>query len=70
MVFIQKPEVDQEQIQHFVTYFEDEGFSTIVSKGTEHTAVCLIGNTAAVDMEHVVETNDIVEYGKRVTEQY
>lgn len=70
MVFIIKPGVEETEIQRFVTVFEDKGFSTIVSKGTEHTAVCLIGNTASIDMEHVVETTDIVEFGKRVTEQY
>lgn len=32
--------------------------------------VCLIGNTAKVDVDHIVHTNDIVEYGKRVTEPY
>jgi len=32
--------------------------------------VCLIGNTAKVDVDHIVQTNDIVEYGKRVTEPY
>jgi 3-deoxy-7-phosphoheptulonate synthase len=30
----------------------------------------LIGNTAEVDLDAVVQTNDIVSYGKRVTEQY
>ncbi|NTU88987.1 MAG: 3-deoxy-7-phosphoheptulonate synthase [Actinobacteria bacterium] len=70
MVFIIKPKVGEAQIGNFVKDWENKGFSTILSVGTEHTAVCLIGNTAAVDMDHVVETNDIVEYAKRVTEQY
>lgn len=70
MVFIIKPNVGEEQVESFVKSWEKKGFSTILSVGTEHTAVCLIGNTVAVDMDHVVETNDIVEYGKRVTEQY
>lgn len=70
MVFILKPGISQEQIKAFASAFEQQGFSTIISKGTEHTAVCLIGNTATVDLEHVVATSGIVEYGKRVTEQY
>lgn len=70
MVFILKPGISQEQIKAFAGAFEQQGFSTIISKGTEHTAVCLIGNTATVDLEHVVATSGIVEYGKRVTEQY
>ena len=32
--------------------------------------MCLIGNTTAIDMEAIVQNNDIVEYGKRVTEPY
>lgn len=70
MVFILKSGVGEEAKRAFAAEFEAQGFSTILSEGTEHTAVCLIGNTAAVDLEHVVETTDIVAYGKRVTEQY
>jgi 3-deoxy-7-phosphoheptulonate synthase len=70
MVFILKPGVNEAAKQAFLSCFEEQGFSTILSEGTEHTAVCLIGNTAAVDMEHIVATTSIVAYGKRVTEQY
>jgi 3-deoxy-7-phosphoheptulonate synthase len=70
MVFILKPNVPKEKIDKFVADWEQKGFSTIYSVGTEHTAVCLIGNTAEVDLDHVVNTNDIVDYGKRITEQY
>lgn len=70
MVFILKPGVSQEKIDRFIKSWEAKGFSTILSVGTEHTAVCLLGNTAAVDLEHVVQTSGIVEYGRRVTEQY
>jgi len=70
MVFIMKPGVTEAQITAFSARWEALGFSTIISKGTEHTAVCLIGNTASVDMDHVVQTSSFVQYGKRVTEQY
>ena len=70
MVFILHPNVQKEKIDSFVLGWEQKGFSTILSVGTEHTAVCLIGNTAAVDLDHIVQTNDIVLYGKRITEQY
>ena len=70
MVFIMKNGVRQERIDQFIKGWEDKGFSTLLSVGTEHTAVCLIGNTAPIDLEHEVETSDIVEYAKRVTEQY
>jgi 3-deoxy-7-phosphoheptulonate synthase len=70
MVFILKPNIPKEKIDKFISGWEQKGFSTIFSVGTEHTAVCLIGNTAEVDLDHVVNTSDIVDYGKRITEQY
>lgn len=70
MVFVLKPNVTRARIDAFIHTFESDGFSTILSTGTEHTVVCLIGNTAKVDVDLIVHTNDIVEYGKRVTEPY
>jgi 3-deoxy-7-phosphoheptulonate synthase len=70
VVFILNPKVKQDKIDSFIRGWEEKGFSTILSVGTEHTAVCLIGNTAHIDLEHVVHTTDIVAYGKRITEQY
>ena len=45
MVFILKAGISEEAIQNFRKEFEDIGFDTIYAPGTEHTAVCLIGNT-------------------------
>jgi len=70
MVFILKKGIPKEKIDAFIRDWEDKGFSTIWAPGTDHNAVCLIGNTAAVDMDAVVQTNAIVEYARRVTEQY
>ncbi len=70
MVFILKSGVSEAKIKSFSESFERQGFSTIISKGTEHTAVCLIGNTASVDMDKIVATSGVVEYARRVTEQY
>ena len=70
MVFILKPGVPKEKVDMFITEWEQKGFSTIYSVGTEHAAICLIGNTMAVDLDHVVETNDIIDFGKRITEQF
>jgi len=70
MVFILKPHVPKEKVDKFISEWEQKGFSTIYSVGTEHAAVCLIGNTMTVDLDHVVETNDIIDFGKRITEQF
>lgn len=70
MIFVLKPAVPRFKIEAFRQQIEEQGFQTFLSTGTEHTVVCLIGNTAAIDMESIVQNNDIVEYGKRVTEPY
>lgn len=70
MVFILKSGISEEKIKAFSEGFERQGFSTFKSEGTEHTAVCLIGNTATVDMDKIVATSGVVEYARRVTEQY
>ncbi|MBK5253931.1 MAG: 3-deoxy-7-phosphoheptulonate synthase [Peptostreptococcaceae bacterium] len=70
MVFVLKLGVSRQSIEQFVGKIEAQGFKTFLSTGTEHTVVCLIGNTSTIDLNLVVETNEIVEYGKRVTEPY
>jgi len=70
MVFVLKPGVPEQKIDQFRKKIEAQGFKTFISTGTEHTVVCLLGNTSVIDLNAVVQTNDIVEYGKRVTEPY
>lgn len=70
MVFVLKSGVPQEKIDQFQQEIEAQGFKTFLSVGTEHTVVCLIGNTAQIDLDAVVQDHDIVEYGKRVTEPF
>jgi 3-deoxy-7-phosphoheptulonate synthase len=70
MVFVLKKNAADERVAEFVRKIESAGFSTFLSTGTEHTVVCLIGNTAKLDVDFIVQTNEIVEYGRRVTEPY
>ena len=70
MIFVLKPAVPREQIDDLTRQIESRGFKTFLSTGTEHTVVCLIGNTAIIDIDSVVQNNDIIEYGRRVTEPY
>jgi len=70
MIFVLKPGVPEQKIAQFQQLIESRGFRTFLNTGTEHTVVCLIGNTAVIDLEAVVQNNAIVEYGKRVTEPY
>ncbi len=70
MIFVLKPGVPQGRIELFQQMIESRGFKTFLNTGTEHTVVCLIGNTAVIDLDSVVQNNEIVEYGRRVTEPY
>ncbi|NLA87315.1 MAG: 3-deoxy-7-phosphoheptulonate synthase [Clostridiales bacterium] len=70
MVFVLKSNATEESIAAFIKKIEAAGCSTFLSTGTEHTVVCLIGHTAKIDVDFFVQTNDIVEYGRRVTEPY
>jgi len=70
MIFVLKPGVPQGRIEQFQQMIESRGFKTFLNTGTEHTVVCLIGNTAVIDLDSVVQNNEIVEYGRRVTEPY
>jgi 3-deoxy-7-phosphoheptulonate synthase len=70
MVFVLKKTATKEKIAEFVKKIEAAGCSSFLSTGTEHTVVCLIGNTAKIDVDFMAQTNDIVEYGRRVTEPY
>lgn len=70
MVFILKKGISLEAVEAFRKEFEEKGFSTIYAPGLEYATICLIGNTAAVDMDAIVATHPIVADGKRVMEQY
>lgn len=70
MMFVLQPNVSQNKIDTFVKQFEEMGFSPLISKGTERTVVGLVGNTKILDVDSIVETNDIVSYGRRITEPY
>ena len=70
MMFVLHPGVSQEKIDKFVKYYEDLGFSPLISKGTERNVIGLVGNTKILDIDTIVETNEIISYGKRITEPY
>ncbi|MDD2234273.1 MAG: 3-deoxy-7-phosphoheptulonate synthase [Desulfitobacteriaceae bacterium] len=70
MIFVLKPGVPKAKIEQLQQYIEARNFKTFLSVGTEHTVVCLLGNTAVLDMDAVVQNNDIIQYGKRVTDAY
>ncbi|MGI5932058.1 MAG: 3-deoxy-7-phosphoheptulonate synthase [Eubacterium sp.] len=70
MIFVMKKDASRQAVEAFAREFKEKGFEPFIRPGTERTSVCLIGNTAAVDLDAVVETSECVEYGRRVTEPY
>jgi 3-deoxy-7-phosphoheptulonate synthase len=70
MMFVLHPGVSREKIDTFIKEFEDMGYSPLFSEGTERTVIGLVGNTAVLDVDSIVETHEIVSYGKRITEPY
>lgn len=64
MIFVLKPDAPKNQVETFIKSWEDKGYCAILSPGTERTAVCLIGNTAQIDMDAVIHTSSIVEYSE------
>jgi len=70
MMFVLHPGVSEDKINDFAQKFEKMGFTPMISSGTERTVVGLVGNTKILDVDDIVENNDIVSYGKRITEPY
>lgn len=70
MMFVLNPGVSRDKIEAFIREFEVQGFSPLLSEGTERTVIGLVGNTKDVDVDLIVETHEIISYGKRITEPY
>jgi 3-deoxy-7-phosphoheptulonate synthase len=69
MIAIVKDKATEEQISHFVSWIEDRGFKTYVSKGTNETIVGIIGDTTKID-PFLLESMDIIERVQRVSEPF
>jgi 3-deoxy-7-phosphoheptulonate synthase len=70
MLFVLEQNIGQEKIEQFIQTWESKGFSVIFNAGSERTTVCIIGNTADIDLDAVIRDNDIVAGGKKITERY
>lgn len=68
MIIICK-KADDCKINSLIENFEEKGFKTHLSKGTETTIIGLIGDTSKIDIEDV-KALDIVENVQRVSEPY
>jgi len=69
MIAVVKQSATEEQLAHFVTWIENRGFRTNVSKGENETIVGIIGDTSKID-PFLLESMDIIDRVQRVSEPY
>lgn len=69
MILVLKKNPDKEKVQQLLKSFEEQGFSTNLSEGVEHTIVGLIGDTTKLD-EDVLSTISLVDSVRRISEPY
>ena len=69
MIAIVKSTATEDQLQHFVEWIENRGFSTNVSRGENETIVGIIGDTTQID-PFLLESMDIIERVQRVSEPF
>ena len=69
MIAIVKGSATPAQLEHFVSWIQDRGFRTNVSRGENETIVGIIGDTSRID-PFLLESMDIVEEVRRVSEPF
>jgi 3-deoxy-7-phosphoheptulonate synthase len=69
MIAVIKESATQEQLDHFITWVENKGLTTNISKGENEIIVGLIGDTSVID-PYLLESMDIVERVQRVSEPF
>lgn len=69
MILVLKQNPDKEKLQSLIALLAEQGFSTNLSEGTEHTILGIIGDTSKIDPDSF-SNNEIVESVKRISEPY
>ncbi len=69
MIAVVKQTATEEQLAHFISWIEDRGFKTHVSKGDNETIVGIIGDTTQID-PFLLESMSIIERVQRVSEPF
>lgn len=69
MIAVVKQTATEEQLAHFVSWIENRGFKTHVSKGDNETLVGIIGDTTQVD-PFLLESMSIIDRVQRVSEPF
>ena len=69
MIAVLKQGTTDKQIENLSSWLRTQGLDVHISKGSEHTVIGLIGNTAKID-EDLILGLDIVEAVKRISEPF
>jgi 3-deoxy-7-phosphoheptulonate synthase len=69
MVVVLKNEATAQQIEHLISWFEEQKVTVHISKGEYQTLLGLVGNTTAIDTD-LIEGLEIVECVKRISDPF
>ena len=69
MIAVLKPNVTDSQIENLSRWIQSQGLEVHLSRGSLHTVVGLVGDTAKIDAE-LLESLEIVESVKRISEPF
>ena len=69
MIAVLKQGTTEKQIENLTGWLKGQGLDVHISKGTLHTVVGLVGDTAKIDAE-LLESLDIVDSVKRISEPF
>ena len=69
MIAVLKPGTTEEQIENLSSWIKLQGLEVHLSRGSLHTVIGLVGDTAKIDAE-LLESLEIVESVKRISEPF
>ncbi len=69
MIAVLKPNTSDKQIENLSAWLKTQGLDVHISKGSVHTVLGLVGDTAKIDAE-LLESLDIVDSVKRISEPF
>ena len=69
MIAVLKQGTTEKQLENLSNWLKNQGVDVHVSKGTQHTVVGLVGDTAKIDAE-LLESLEIVDSVKRISEPF
>ena len=69
MILVLKQNPEKSKVQSLIESLHEQGFSTNLSEGTQHTIIGLVGDTSKLEVDDF-KSIDIVDTVKRISEPY